>query len=110
MKDRAPPTGSGQENTESGADQSRGDADPPQGDADEPHDHAVWDGGWGRRLGRARPNDDGCMPLGHPIKGVLAYGVYQVPGSDWYAATTPDVLRHIDEETAQRAGFRRGDG
>ncbi|MEI2774414.1 MAG: hypothetical protein V9G19_00260 [Tetrasphaera sp.] len=95
------------ENTESGADQSRGDADPPQGDADEPHDHAVWDGGWG--VGSAAPNDDGCMPLGHPIKGVLAYGVYQVPGSDWYAATTPDVW-FIDEETAQRAGFRRGDG
>lgn len=76
--------------------------------ATEPHDHAVWDGGWG--VGSAAPNDDGCMPLGHPIKGVFDYGrVYQVPGSDWYDATVPDVW-FVDEESAQRAGFRRGEG
>jgi hypothetical protein len=50
------------------------------------------------------------MPLGHPIKGVFAYGmVYQVPGSDWYDATEADVW-FTDEDAAQRAGFHRGEG
>jgi hypothetical protein len=73
-----------------------------------PHDHAVWDGGFG--VGSAAPNDDGCMPLGHPIKAVYAFGgVYQVPGSDWYDVTTPDVW-FISEDAAQAAGFHRGEG
>ena len=71
------------------------------------HDHAVIDGGWS--VGSAAPLEDGCMPLGHPIKGVFALGIYQVPGSSWYDQTTPDVW-FLDEESAQRAGFRRGEG
>ncbi len=71
------------------------------------HDHSVVDGGWS--VGSAAPLDDGCMPLGHPIKGVYALGVYQVPGSDWYDATVADVW-FTDEGAAARAGFRRGEG
>lgn len=71
------------------------------------HDHPVVDGGWS--VGSAAPLEDGCMPLGHPIKGVYSLGIYQVPGSDWYDMTVPDVW-FMDEESAQRAGFRRGDG
>ena len=71
------------------------------------HEHEVVDGGWS--VGSAATIADGCMPLGHPIKGVFALGIYQVPGSDWYDATVPDVW-FIDEDTAQRAGFTRGEG
>ncbi|CCI54104.1 sunset domain-containing protein [Nostocoides jenkinsii] len=89
------------------AGQSAWDAPGMSGDATG-HEHAVVDGGWS--VGSAAPNEDGCMPLGHPIKGVFAYGmVYQVPGSDWYDATEADVW-FTDEDAAQRAGFHRGEG
>lgn len=71
------------------------------------HQHEVRDGGWS--VGSAAPIEDGCQPLGHPIKGVFALGIYQVPGSDWYEATVADVW-FTDENAAQRAGFRRGEG
>ncbi|HNQ06471.1 MAG TPA: hypothetical protein PKH97_04715, partial [Tetrasphaera sp.] len=83
------------------------DAGDAGGDSVVVHDHAVIDGGWS--VGSAAPIEDGCMPLGHPIKGVYALGIYQVPGSGWYDQTTPDVW-FLDEEAAQRAGFRRGEG
>lgn len=71
------------------------------------HEHAVRDGGWS--VGSAAPIEDGCMPLGHPIKGVFALGIYQVPGSSWYEATIADVW-FTDEGAAEAAGFRRGEG
>lgn len=77
------------------------------GDSAYEHRHEVVDGGWS--VGSAAPIEDGCMPLGHPVKGVYALGIYQVPGSDWYDATTADVW-FTDEDAAQRAGFRRGEG
>ena len=77
------------------------------GDSAYEHRHEVVDGGWS--VGSAAPIEDGCMPLGHPVKGVYALGIYQVPGSDWYDATTADVW-FTDENAAQRAGFRRGEG
>ena len=71
------------------------------------HEHAIVDGGWS--VGSAAPIADGCMPLGHPIKGVFVLGIYQVPGSDWYADTVADVWFSV-EGAAQNAGFRRGEG
>lgn len=64
------------------------DAGDAGGDSVVVHDHAVIDGGWS--VGSAAPIEDGCMPLGHPIKGVYALGIYQVPGSGWYQ---PDHTR-----------------
>ncbi|MBP8880933.1 MAG: hypothetical protein KBG77_07510 [Dermatophilaceae bacterium] len=49
------------------------------------------------------------MPLGHPVKANRARMQCQAPGDEWYGQIIPDVW-FVDIETAQRCGFRHGDG
>jgi hypothetical protein len=56
--------------------------------------------------GFVEPNSDGTCPVGHPIKGKLASGIYHVPGGANYERTKPDRC-YADETAAAADGLRR---
>lgn len=93
-----------------GGEPQDGDGDGLRGDAGARNESGldeIRDGGHG--WGSAAPIESGVMPLGHPVKAWHDTMTYVRPGEDGYEGADPHEW-FVDDEAAQRAGFRHAHG